>query len=192
MAESVASCLLVLTAVGCSSFPETVFRGLIEAMKIRYRIDPGVRRGLIDSLPFVVYLPATILGREPDLKVKYLSKAEKIGFEHVHEVQGDAGPRRLHVEIWEDEVKAGWDAEVRILATTDRGRSIVPGYSGSGSYSFAADETLVVIQLYTSRPESPTFEPYRLSDGELERFVDSFDAVQRSVVYRIPDAEEVY
>jgi hypothetical protein len=181
----------VLTNTACSNFPELVFRGVVKVLEIRYRIDPRVRRGWIDSLPFVVYLPSSIFGVEPVLKVKYLSKGEQIGFEHSHEIEIHDTPRTLHVAISEESLDPGWEARAPTV-NTSRGRAVSSRSSGGDSkyYLFAIDGTLIHVQVYVSSPDSPGLDPYPLGGGELERFVDSFDPVERSAVYRIPDAEE--
>src|SRR5262249_32810842 len=162
-----------------------------------------VRRQMLESLPFPVYLPRSVFGAAPDPKLSCLEPGEQICFWDQHSVAGSATPQTLVVQIVEARLRPGSALQDPYPGSVDacqrmgcpihlterlRGRGMRTQVAFFRENSFVFDIGATQITVLTGYLEPGV--RHRPSVEEVAVFVDSFERGEASELDAIPDREE--
>ena len=162
-----------------------------------------VRRQMLNSLPFPVYLPRSVFGAAPDPKLDCLEPGEQICFWDQHSVAGSATPQTLVVQIVEEQLRPGaadMDPDPWSVAACQRmgcpihlterlrGRGMRTQVAFFRENYFVFDLGMTQITVLTGYLEPGV--RHRPSVEEVSVFVDSFEKVEPSALDAIPDREQ--
>src|SRR5262245_32776482 len=161
-----------------------------------------IRRQMLNSLPFPVYLPRSVFGAAPDPKLSCLEPGEQICFWDQHSVAGSAAPQTLVVQIVEEPLRPSsaqmdpdpWSVDdcQRMgcpihLTERLRGRGMRTQVAFFRENHFVFDIGMTQITVLTGYLEPGV--RHRPSVEEVSVFVDSFEKVEPSALNAIPDRE---